>query len=184
MKSAESQHTAAASPFTHLVWQARDGDLQAFRQLYDATVARVFALCLRLTADRMASDDLCQETFIKAWRALPRFNGDSRFETWLYRIAVNASVDWLRKKRPEAAHEIEYLSDENRAAQWDGGNMAERIDLENAIARLPEKARQVLVLFDIEGYSHDEIAAMLGVSTGTTKSQLHRARKLLLEMMK
>ncbi len=159
-----------------LVQRARDGDVRAFERLYRSHAGRVYGLCLRLTRNAANAEDCVQETFISAWRALARFQGQSAFGTWLHRIAVNAVLARRRKERDIV------LTDE--PAPHDVGEFVldtpvEAAELEAAIAALPDGARDVLVLCGIYGYSHAESGEMLGIAEGTCKAQLHRARRLL-----
>jgi RNA polymerase sigma-70 factor (ECF subfamily) len=131
---------------------------------------------LRLSGDPAKAEELTQEAFIKAWRSLAGFRGDSRFGTWLHRIAVNGALAEFRR----AAKGTEPLSELEEASTQTPATM---LDLETAIAQLPNGAREVFVLHDVEGYQHGEIAEMTGVATGTSKAQLHRARKLLREKL-
>lgn len=161
-----------------LVERAVDGDVPAFEQLYRRYVGRIHGLCIRMTGDADAAEDCTQETFVQAWYKLDSFEGRSRLSTWLHRIAVNAVLgrrrkerDWLRRE-PELAD----LPAEDRSP-------GTRIDLEGAIRALPAGARDVFVLRGVYGYSHEEAADMLGVAVGTSKAQLHRARRLLKEWL-
>ena len=162
-----------------LLDSARKGSRTAFEALYRRHVGNVHGLCLRMTAHRATAEDCTQEAFIQAWRSLPAFEGRSAFGTWLHRIAVNAVLAQGRRRRESlgvdasAEDEIVALPDTSL------GSHGDQLDIEDAIARLPAGARQVLVLVGLYGHSHDEAAAMLGIAPGTCKSQLHRARRLL-----
>jgi len=156
------------------------GDLRAFERLYRQFAPTVYGLCLRLTGERTAAEDCTQETFVAAWRALPSFERRSRFATWLHRIAVNTVLN--RRRRPSAIYEVATPGDAMPDAV-DRAAGPPPVDLERAIAALPEGARQVLVLVGIYGYTHGEAAAMLGVAEGTCKAQLHRARGLIASAM-
>lgn len=166
---------------SELVRRSRAGDLAAFEDLYRRHVDKVFGLCLRMVADRARAEDLTQEAFVRAWRKLASFRGRSAFGTWLHRLTVNVVLGELRSSRrreqPLAATPAE--SGAVTQPQADHG-----IDLERAIASLPQQARTIFVLFDVEGYRHREIAAMTGLSEGTSKAHLHRARKLLREALR
>jgi RNA polymerase sigma-70 factor (ECF subfamily) len=166
---------AAAEP-VELIAAAADGDLVAFEHLYRQFAPRVYGLCLRLTGQREAAEDCTQESFVAAWRALRDFEQRSRFSTWLHRIAVHTVLARRRGLRVqyEVAEPASGLPD-----VADPGGEAPPLDLERAIARLPEGARHVLVLVGIYGFSHAEAARTLGVAEGTCKAQLHRARGLL-----
>jgi RNA polymerase sigma-70 factor, ECF subfamily len=149
-----------------------------FEALYRAHVGRVYGLCLRLTGQAALAEDCTQECFIAAWRALPRFEGRSQFATWLHRIAVNAVLTQRRRGRGDPLREADALDGEALQLS-DGGEAADTIDVERALRRLPPGARDVLVLVGIYGHTHEEAAAMLDIAIGTSKAQLHRARRLL-----
>jgi RNA polymerase sigma-70 factor (ECF subfamily) len=155
---------------------AVDGDLTAFETLYRLYAPRVYGLCLRLTGQREAAEDCAQEAFVAAWRSLGRFERRSRFSTWLQRIAIHTVLSRRRGLRVarEVGEPAKGLPD-----LPDPGSGAPPLDLERAIAALPEAARHVLVLVGIYGYSHAEAAQELGLAEGTCKAQLHRARGLL-----
>jgi len=162
-----------------LVGRAQAGDEDAFASLYRTHVGRVHALCLRMAGDAHAAADLTQDVFVRAWEALPAFRGDSALGSWLHRLAVNVFLGdrrsaSRREKRVMFAAEPGLLE---RAQE--SGSPALGMDLEQAIAALPERARLVFVLHDVEGYQHGEIAEMAGIATGTSKAQLFRARRLL-----
>jgi RNA polymerase sigma-70 factor (ECF subfamily) len=166
------------------VERAQAGDLQAFESVYRRHAGRVYAICLRMSADPARAEDLTQETFIRAWEKLASFRGDSPFQAWLRRLTVNVVLadrrsSGRRSSRETATDRIARFPERTLAAQ-----PGRAIDLETAISRLPEGARRVFVLHDVEGYRHDEIADMLGVATGTSKTQLHRARRLLREALR
>ncbi|MCE9601624.1 MAG: RNA polymerase sigma factor [Gemmatimonadetes bacterium] len=156
---------------------AARGDAQAFRRLYDENVDRVHALARRMVGFDQA-DELTQDVFVRAWQKLHTFRGESRFSTWLHRLAVNLI---LSRRASMATQRKRFIGDEVALEQAesrpDGREHSK--DLEGAISRLPEGARAIFVLHDIEGYRHEEIAGLLGVTSGTTKAQLHRARMLL-----
>jgi RNA polymerase sigma-70 factor, ECF subfamily len=166
---------AAAEP-VDLIAAAAGGDLSAFERLYRQFSPRVYGLCLRLTGQREAAEDCTQESFVAAWRALAGFQGRSRFSTWLHRIAVHTVLARRRGLRVEYEVAESALGLPDVA---DPGSGAPPLDLERAIAHLPEGARHVLVLVGIYGFSHAEAAQVLGVAEGTCKAQLHRARGLL-----
>jgi len=165
-----------------LVQRACSGDSRAFERLYREHAGRVYGLCLRMTRDVQLAEDCTQETFINAWRALPRFETRSSLSTWLHRIAVNVSLAKRRKASPVGPS----LDDEEGAGdalEWTLETPVEVRDIEAAIDALPDGARDALVLHALYGYSHGEAAQMLGVAEGTCKAQLHRARKLLRERL-
>ena len=152
------------------------GDLAAFETVYREFAPRVYGLCLRLTGQREAAEDCTQESFVAAWRALGRFEKRSLFSTWLQRIAVRTVL--ARRRGLHATREVGEPA-EGLPDHPDHSAAPPPIDLERAIAALPEGARDVLVLVGIYGYSHGEAASALGVAEGTCKAQLHRARGLL-----
>jgi RNA polymerase sigma-70 factor, ECF subfamily len=163
-----------------LVQRACAGDARAFERLYREHAGRVYGLCLRMTRDAQLAEDCVQDTFINAWRALPRFEVRSSLSTWLHRIAVNVSLAKRRKSSPaEALPE----DDEGVAADWTLETPVEVEEIETAIEGLPDGARDALVLHALYGYSHGEAAHMLGIAEGTCKAQLHRARQLLRERL-
>ena len=166
------------------VRRAQRGDLAAFEAMYRAHAGRVTALCLRLTGDRPRAEELMQDVFVRAWEKLGSFRGESSFSTWLHRLAVNlflmgARADSRRVARIEATGELDDLV----ATGFGADDTANRIDLDRAIARLPTGARTAFVLHDIEGYRHEEIAALSGIAPATVRAQLHRAHRLLMEAL-
>jgi RNA polymerase sigma-70 factor, ECF subfamily len=176
---------AVASPQRSgdLVRRSREGDAEAFAALYREHVGRVYALCLRLSGDTQAANELTQDVFVKAWQGLGGFRGDSAFGTWLHALACNAvrqsqRSEARRRSRVEVTDDVERLS----AAAPDASPEA-RIDLERAIASLPPRARRALVLHDIHGYRCREVAELTGTAVGTIQAHLHRARKLLREVL-
>jgi RNA polymerase sigma-70 factor (ECF subfamily) len=160
-----------------LIERARRGDSKAFERLYRDHVGRVHGLCLRMTRNPDLAADCAQDAFIKAWKALPKFEARSSFSTWLHRIAVNTV---LEKRRGSASAEIA-VEDPNdfEEPQMVLDSPVEEEELEAAIASLPQGARDALVLCGVYGYEHSEAASMLGIAVGTCKAQLHRARGLL-----
>ena len=178
-------HTDSASrPATDSdVALAARGDRDAFERLYRANTGRVFALCIRMVGDRSAAEELTQDVFVRAWGKLDQFRGDSSFSTWLHRLAVNVVLNARKQQgRHRARHEV--MDGEKESLSQPGLPVpGMRLDLEAAIAMLPAGARKVFVLHDVEGYTHEEIAEQTGVTTGATKSQLHRARMLLREAL-
>ncbi len=163
---------------------AQGGDLGAFERLYRAHLGRVMALCTRMTGDRTMAEDLTQETFVKAWENLASFKGESAFGSWLHRVAANVVLDDARArgrrlKRVEAVDDVDRLPDRSPAR-----DTASAVDLERALAALPEGARAAFVLHDVHGFSHEEIAEIAGQAVGTSKAQLHRARMLLREALR
>ena len=159
-----------------LVAAAGKGDMVAFEQLYRRYSPRVYALCLRMTGQHEAAEDCTQECFVEAWRALARFERRSELSTWLHAIAVRVVLS--RRRGLRAKFEV-VASDAKSSPPEEAAETPPPLDLERAIALLPEAARHVLVLVGIYGYTHAEAAAALHVAEGTCKAQLHRARQLL-----
>ena len=164
-----------------LVQRAAQGDRGAFSQLYKSHVNRVYGLSLRLTADQVKAETLTQDAFVKAWSSLGSYAGRGSFAGWLSRMTVNLWRDRFRhNKRQEKLREEAALHWENdRPNNGPVIQMLTAMDLERSLRKLPFGARTVFVLHEIEGYKHHEIAEMMELTTGTVKSQLHRARKLL-----
>jgi RNA polymerase sigma-70 factor, ECF subfamily len=175
-----------------IVRRVRDGDQTVFEDLYRAHSKRVFAMCLRIVGDPTEAEDLTQEVFLLLFRKIHTFRGDSAFSTWLHRLTVNLVLMNLRKKpAPVVSIETTPDSDDGTASQGiDLGSAdlslegsIDRINLARCIAQLPAGFRTMFVLHDIQGYEHHEIAKILGRSVGDSKSQLHKARKRLRELL-
>ncbi len=164
------------------VERARQADTAAFESLYRLHVDRVYGLCLRMTGNASEAEDCTQEAFIQAWNKLSKFRGDSAFSTWIHRIAVNSVLGRMRKSRREQDH-LQAVTDISPTPETvgDNGNFE---DLQNAVDDLPVGARHVFVLHAVYGYSHHETGEMLGIATGTSKAQLHRAKRLLARQLK
>ena len=159
------------------VQRAANGDVRAFEELYSIHLPRVHSLVRRMTGGRDA-DELTQDVFVRVWQKLGSFRGDSAFGTWLHRLAVNVVIERFRTDTARRQRLI------------DGDAIFETLstpphrrdlsmDLDTALVKLPDGAREIFVLHDVEGYKHTEIAALLGISSGTSKAQLHRARMML-----
>jgi RNA polymerase sigma-70 factor (ECF subfamily) len=157
-----------------LIQQAKQGDAAALDALYRRHSSRVYTVVRRLSGDDAQAEDAAQETWLRAMRALPSFRGQAMFSTWLHRIAVNCALYGRRKRERNRTREIE-LPETLQPAAPEGRPLL-RMRLEEAIDQLPEGMRRVLVLHDIEGYTHEEIGDLLGVAAGTCKSQLFKAR--------
>jgi RNA polymerase sigma-70 factor (ECF subfamily) len=163
-----------------IVEQARRGDAGAFERLYHIHSGWVYALARRMAQDETLAKDITQEIFIRLWQKLGSFRGDAEFTTWFRRLAINLCLNRLGDERRRDARVFGaedpaiFEGRSGRTREYEAG-----IDLERAIGTLPQGARNVFVLHDVEGYRHSEIAAMTGVAEGTVKAQLHRARKLL-----
>ncbi|HMS02892.1 MAG TPA: RNA polymerase sigma factor [Gemmatimonadaceae bacterium] len=161
---------------------AAAGDRRAFERLYRTHGQRIFALCLRMTADRQVAEELVQDVFVRAWQKLDGFRGDAAFGTWLHRVAVNIVLS--RRKRDGVQRDRTTDDDASLdAAPARPVHVGDRLDLEAAIAALPPGARRIFYLHDVEGYTHEEIGDLLGITSGGSKAQLHRARLLLREAL-
>jgi RNA polymerase sigma-70 factor (ECF subfamily) len=159
---------------------AAAGDRQAFERLYRTHANRVFSICTRMCGSRTKGEELTQDVFVRTWEKLPQFRGESAFSTWLHRLAVNVVLNARKTEGKQASRMDEGDGGDER---WDERARApmyiERMDLAEAIAKLPAGARKVFVLHEVEGYKHEEIAEMCGITSGGSKAQLHRARLLL-----
>lgn len=166
---------------------AATGDRQAFERLYRRHAGRVYSLCLRMTASVSRAEELTQDVFVRVWEKLPLFRGESAFTTWMHSVAVNVVLSAKKTEALDFGRRAEQGGEGDEETEaWDAAGApdgvvfsGERIDLERAIARLPAGARRVFVLHDVEGYKHEELAGMLGITAGGSKAQLHRARSLL-----
>jgi RNA polymerase sigma-70 factor (ECF subfamily) len=179
-------------PEEETVRLAQEGDAAAFEQLYRQYSRRVFALCLRMVKNVGEAEDLTQDAFLMLFRKIHTFRGEARFSTWLHRIVFNTVLMRLRKKRyPEVSLEetLEPDEEDSRPLIELGGpdlrlsGVLDHMNLSRAIEQLPEGYRQMFVLHDIHGYEHNEIAKILGCSTGNCKSQLHKARVRIRELL-
>ena len=166
--------------------RARDGDPEAFEALMAAMEPLVWRVCWHYTGNREDASDCGQETMIKIWRSLAQYRGDCAFETWVYRIAASCSLDFLRKRKRERAESIEPLREQGFDPPDENPGTEERVitadrqaRIREAIAALPEEQRDALVLTQLEGKSYEETSDLLGISEGTVKSRVTRARKRL-----
>lgn len=170
----------ANAPDLALCQMAGTGNLQAFEMIYQRYHRRTYSLCLRMTNSQTEAEDLTQEVFIQLFRKIGSFRGDSAFSTWLHRLTVNQVLMHFRRRSVKN----EKTSDDGEVPEQTVHGTAnpnkmpviDRIALKNAIAELPNGYRNVFVLHDVEGYEHEEVARMMGISIGTSKSQLHKAR--------
>jgi len=165
-----------------LIKKAQRSDARAFEALYKLHIDRVYGICLRMTGNVSEAEDCAQEAFIQAWNKMDKFRGDSAFSTWLHRVAVNAVLGRIRKSKREQDRILAVT--DTAAPTVATGDTGELRDLSEAVDRLPEGARNVFVLHAVYGYSHDETGEMLGIATGTSKAQLHRAKRLLAQQLK
>ena len=167
-----------------LLARSRDGDQAAFRELVETYTPRVYSLVRNLVRSQSEAEDVTQEVFFKVYRKLDTFREDSAFYTWLYRVAVNAATDWLKKKRQDRALQVEDmqrlpLADEGDGPDTDIGRKDLRGEIRNAMSTLPEIFRTILVLRELEGMAYEEIGTVLEISKGTVESRLFRARAKL-----
>ncbi|HET7441766.1 MAG TPA: sigma-70 family RNA polymerase sigma factor [Terriglobales bacterium] len=171
--------------------KAKQGDAEAFEVLYDLHKRRVYSLCLRMTSNAAEAEDLTQEAFLQLFRKIATFRGESAFSTWLHRMAVNVVLMQLRKKGLPVVPLEETIEGEEESLKKEPGapdvklaGSIDRMQLERAIGRLPTGYRTIFVLHDVEGYEHNEIAGIVGCSIGNSKSQLHKARLKLRDLLK
>jgi RNA polymerase sigma-70 factor (ECF subfamily) len=177
-----------------LARRASGGDDGAFEEVYRINSGRVFALCLRMSGSRERASELTQDVFVHVWERLGTYRGESALSSWIYRLTVNLVLSNARRDGRRLTHEVNEELERTDLAEQPAQTQIERasvrpasvldgIDLERAIAGLPQGARTVFVLHDVEGYRHDEIAKMTGTAEGTCRAQLHRARRLLMEAL-
>ena len=173
--------------------RAQQGDAEAFERLYQLHKGRVYSLCLRMLGNPAEAEDMAQEAFLQLFRMIQTFRGESAFSTWLHRLTVNVVLMRLRKKvLPQVPLDEPVDADEaGEGPRWEPGaedlalvGALDRVTLEAAIAKLPQGYRLIFVLHDVEGYEHNEIADLLGCSIGNSKSQLHKARLRLRDLLR
>jgi RNA polymerase sigma-70 factor (ECF subfamily) len=166
-----------------LVERCRQGDLGAFEEVYRTHSRRLYGVAVRMLGNQADAEDMLQEIFLAAHRKLESFRGESALGTWLYRLAVNLCLDYLRSRTGRAIHMTDALDDEPAFADAGSHRLAEsavtRMDLERAMAQLPEGCRTAFVLHDVQGLEHREVGAIMGIAEGTSKSQVHKARMRL-----
>lgn len=176
-----AQQKFAEHSESSLIDAVKNGDRQAYHQLYEKYVGQVYGLCFRLTGEKSLAEDATQEVFIQLWRKIGNYRGDSKFSTWLHSVTSNITVSYIRKQRGwlQRMFNIETSEAMNEVAEESSSS----VDLEAYVQRLPDRARQVFVLHAIEGYRHEEIANMTKMAVGSSKAQFHRAKQLLKEWM-
>ncbi|OUR74964.1 RNA polymerase subunit sigma-70 [Colwellia psychrerythraea] len=165
--------------------EAKQGSQAAFYQLYEKYHRRIYALCWRMLADKDSAEDVCQEVFVVLWQKINNFRGESKFSTWLHSVATNVVLGHLRKHK-NWLQRVFSIEEQGAGVQDPSVSLTDDSTLtllDQHIARLPERARLVFVLFAVEGYRHEEIATMLTMAVGSSKSQYHRARSLLKESL-
>ncbi len=188
----ERQRQANEFDEPQAIERAKQGDTEAFQALYDRHKRRVYSLCLRMTANTAEAEDLTQEAFLQLYRKIATFRGESAFSTWLHRLSVNVVLMHLRKKSlPVVSLEETTQGGEEDTPKKDFGaddlalaGSIDRLRLQKAVDDLPPGYRTIFVLHDVEGYEHNEIATLVGCSIGNSKSQLHKARMKLRDMLK
>jgi RNA polymerase sigma-70 factor (ECF subfamily) len=171
--------------------QAKDGDAAAFEYLYQAHCKRVYGLCLHMIKNRAEAEDLTQQAFLQVYRKIGTFRGESGFSTWLYRVTANIVLMHLRRRKPTEilSEDLERHSSDDKGPGEHGTSdtsmlgAIERLHLKRAIRKLPAGYKKLFLLHDVFGYQHNEIAGLLGCSTGCSKSQLHKARKRLRQLL-
>jgi RNA polymerase sigma-70 factor (ECF subfamily) len=189
--SPSRQAPSAELPEAEAIARAQRGDAEAFERLYQLHKRRVYSLCLRMTSNTSEAEDLTQEAFLQLFRKISTFRGESAFSTWLHRLSVNVVLMHLRRKGlPVTSLEEATEPDEEEGPKKDFGGpdtllagSVDRVNLERAIERLPRGYRMIFLLHDVEGYEHNEIAEMLGCSVGNSKSQLHKARLKMRDLL-
>jgi len=171
--------------------RAKQGNADAFEALYDLHKRRVYSLCLRMTANAAEAEDLTQEAFLQLFRKIGTFRGESAFSTWLHRMAVNVVLMRLRKKNLPVVPLDDPLETEEESSKKELGaadpklaGSVDRMQIQRAVEALPPGYRTIFVLHDVEGYEHNEIANIVGCSIGNSKSQLHKARMKLRDLLK
>jgi len=188
------QRQASDLAEAELIEKAKQGDAQAFQSLYDKHKRRVYSLCLRMTSNTAEAEDLTQEAFLQLYRKISTFRGESAFSTWLHRLSVNVVLMHLRKKNLPVVSLEETTQGgggEEDTPKKDFGaedislaGSLDRLQLQRAVDDLPPGYRTIFVLHDVEGYEHNEIAEIVGCSIGNSKSQLHKARMKLRDLLK
>jgi len=182
---------AVADDEAECLRRAKAGDARAFERLYRAHLSRVYGLCVRLAdGDSAKAEQYTQDAFVRAWEKLGSFRGESLFSTWMHRLTVNLVLGERRLLKRWVTFEDEFPPEQEHLEPQEACLAAQpqeqagqRLDLERALVKLPKGARTVLMLHDIEGYRHEEIAALTGIAVGTSKAQLHRARRLMRELL-
>src|SRR4051812_49296310 len=185
--SGQTASSAARADDMALVERCRSGDLAAFEEIYRAHSGKLYSLACRMLGNPADAEDLLQEIFLSAHRKLEGFRGESALGTWLYRLATNQCLDYLRSRAARSNQLTDAIDEELPLADAGSRGIAERtvskMDLERAVAQLPEGARAAFVLHDVQGLEHREVAEALGIAEGTSKSQVHKARLRLRSLL-
>ena len=178
--------------FNETLRLAQQGDASAFEEIYRMHSRRVYSLCLRMLGDPVEAEDLAQEAFLQLFRKIHTFRGESAFSSWLHRLTANVVLMSFRKKKAvvSSLDEMTRINDEDSAPRWEIGSLDirmigvfDRVNLQIAVEQLPEGYKRMFLLHDVHGYEHNEIAKILDCSIGNSKSQLHKARKRLRELL-
>ena len=186
------KHSFDSPTLVETIRMAQRGDAVAFEFIYRLHCRRVYALCLRIARDPNEAEDLTQEAFLQLFRKIDTFRGESAFSSWLYRLTANIALMRFRKKKliSTSLDEFTTSDEENSGPRNEVGEadlrltgLFDRLNLQKAIDQLPEGCKALFILHDVKGYQHNEIAKMLGCSIGTSKSQVHRARKRLRKIL-
>ncbi len=181
-----------AVPEPELIRLAQQGDAAAFEGLYQLHNRRVYSLCLRMVGNTAEAEDLTQEAFLQLFRKISTFRGESAFSTWLHRLAVNVVLMKLRKKsgKETSLEQVTDPDEESGTPRRDFGTLdvrlsgsLDRVNLQRAVEQLPPGYKAVFVLHDVQGFEHNEIAEIMGCSIGNSKSQLHKARMRLRDLL-
>ncbi len=182
-KVIDAKELFAVDHESELITRAKQGDQVAFHQLYENYYRRIYALCWRMLADKDSAEDVCQEVFVQLWQKIGNFRGESKFATWLHSVATNIVLGHLRKQKNWLQRIFSIEEQTVVESSVELTDEREASDLDDKIQLLPERARLVFVLFAVEGYRHEEIAKMLNMAVGSSKSQYHRAKTLLRESL-
>jgi RNA polymerase sigma-70 factor (ECF subfamily) len=169
-------------PEAEAIEKARNGDVTGYESLYHLHRSRVYSLCLRFTGNASDAEDLAQEVFLQVYRKISTFRGDAKFGSWLYRVVVNLSLMHFRRRRPREVSlntsrtlSADPLQSQLRDESWTNSFLVERVALGRALGSLSKARRSVVLLHDVNGFTHGEVGRRLGLAAGTSKSQLHKA---------
>jgi RNA polymerase sigma-70 factor (ECF subfamily) len=191
MEQLMAQQTETNLTEAEAIRKAKDGDAAAFEYLYNLHCRRVYGVCLRMVKNPAEAEDLTQQAFLQLFRKIGTFRGESGFSTWLHRVTVNIVLMHLRRKKPTEllAEDLERTSPNGEGPREHGSSdtsmlgAIERLNLMRAIRKLPAGYKKLFLMYDVIGYEHSEIAALVGCSTGCSKSQVHKARKRLRRLL-
>ncbi len=178
----ETEPSSMEKPMSLDVRRAQRGDVQAFERVYQEHVGKIYGLCLRMVRDSARAEELTQDAFVRAWQKIGSFSGRATFSTWLHRLTVNLVISAERVRQRERDR-VEDTPGGVEHQPTLGRPSGLRMDLEQAIAQLPDQARRVFVLYQVEGYRHGEVAKFLGIAEGTSKAHLYSARQKLKESL-